>query len=243
MKGFDTKTQEALSVYVYILMDGTKPFYVGKGTGNRLFDHARGVVEQDKASEKIERILQIKKEGREVGHVIVRHGLTNEEAFHVEAALIDLLRNFDDGLSNIAAGRYSNILGWRSANDIIADYAAKPLEKLHHPVVIININTSYKRGSDALSIYEVTRGDWVIGEKGRETVKFALAEYRGRIAEVFEIASWEPVFAGVSKADKDKFRWRFAGKIASDTVRDQYLNRSIAHVKTRGASNPIRYTI
>ena len=39
---FDTKTQKALGYYVYMLIDprDDRPFYVGKGVGNRIFDHS-----------------------------------------------------------------------------------------------------------------------------------------------------------------------------------------------------------
>jgi uncharacterized protein len=63
--------------------------YVGKG--NRVFAHAKDELgaAQDVLTEKLSRIRKIRLDGFEVAHVIHRHGLNEEQAFEVEAALID----------------------------------------------------------------------------------------------------------------------------------------------------------
>jgi len=86
---------EHLKWYIYRLIDPRNgdTFYVGKGQGNRVFEHARGqdVVERDELlSAKLERIRRIRAAGLEVGHVIHRYGLsTSALAYEVEAAVID----------------------------------------------------------------------------------------------------------------------------------------------------------
>ena len=92
---FSPEVTAELKWYVYRLIDprNGETFYVGKGQGNRVFDHARGIVGNDDehvADPKTHRIHEIRATGLEVGHIIHRHGiLTDKIAYEVEAALID----------------------------------------------------------------------------------------------------------------------------------------------------------
>ena len=118
--------------YVYMLMvEGEgKPFYIGKGAGARVFAHELDAdamlkaINQDrqdkeanynKLSDKIKTIINNK---RKVKKVIVKWGLTEDEAFMCESALInmyDYLCNNasdkplskDDALTNIVNGHAS----------------------------------------------------------------------------------------------------------------------------------------
>ena len=49
MKKFAMKTKEALGYYVYVYSDPDthKPFYVGKGKGDRVFNHLSDQSESD----------------------------------------------------------------------------------------------------------------------------------------------------------------------------------------------------
>ena len=94
MKFFSEKAIEALNgFYVYALVDprNDKVFYVGKGTGNRVFSHE---IESGKSREsekkKLQHIREIENCGYSVRRLIINWGLTENEAFIAEATLINL---------------------------------------------------------------------------------------------------------------------------------------------------------
>lgn len=241
---FDALTAERLKFYVYALIDprNDRIFYIGKGTHNRVFDHAGVVSKHDElmpTGRKIELIHEIIDAGYSVKHLILRHGLTEDQAFLVEASLIDFANIQGQDLTNEVVGKGSIKFGTMSAQEIMQTYNAPPLEKLHHNAVIININKTYERASGGTDVYNATKEAWVISAARRKSLQLVLSEYRGVIVEVFEIHSWYQCKADLGKPE----RWGFQGSVADEQLRNLYINKSIQHLKKRGASNPIRYSI
>ena len=256
---FDEKTIYKLKAYVYALFDPLedRPFYIGKGRGNRVFQHVEGAILEDKESNKYQKIRDIRAraENNRVEHSVIRHGMSDEVAFEVESALIDLANRTGAHLTNEVTGHNSIESGMMNTDEILRKYNAQPLNELLHSVVIININKKYKavRGeaiqgrakhSTKDLIYESVKQAWVIGKR-RDTVEYVLAEYKGIIVDVYEVIElsvngqlekWYPV-------PGYKNRWGFYGKKAIDQVRSVYINKSIAHHKKKGAANPIRYNL
>lgn len=88
-------------VYVYIDPRDYEEFYYGKGKGNRKKSHLKDTAD----SEKTRRIRDIRRDGLEPIVRVVAAGLTEEEAYLIEATLIwKLGRN----LTNNVGGRYSD---------------------------------------------------------------------------------------------------------------------------------------
>jgi len=138
---FPPEVADKLLYYVYRLIDprNGETFYVGKGKGDRIFEHARGTLKstsagaEDSLDTKIQRINEIQAAGLEVGHVIHRHGLEHETtAFQIEAALMDAY----PGLTNKVGGRGSSDFGVAHVEELITLYAAQEFEPLHRLVLI-----------------------------------------------------------------------------------------------------------
>ena len=65
---FSQSAIEELDFYVYLLQDPRdgQTFYVGKGSGNRVFAHTNEAVELDWSSDKLDQIREIHDAGMEV---------------------------------------------------------------------------------------------------------------------------------------------------------------------------------
>lgn len=123
MLKFNADISEKLQYYVYRLIDprNGESFYVGKGKGNRIFQHAAGEFKAssndiDLPDNKSKRINEIRLAGFEVAHVIHRHGLNEETAFEVEGALMDAYATTS---TNTQGGYHSNERGVMHTNEII----------------------------------------------------------------------------------------------------------------------------
>jgi len=230
---FSKSVIEKIGSYVYSLCDpSTKEvFYIGKGKGNRVFDHLKCSLDESLNSNKLDRIREITSKGLEVEHTILRHGLTDDEAILIEAVLIDFAGK--DNLSNEVKGHYSSDFGAKTASEIIFQYDAKPCV-IDDKVIIITVNRQFKQTMTEQELYEITRGWWVIGER-RNNAEYVISAYNGLVREIYQIDSWE------SRAFGEKKRRAFTGKVASEEIREKYKNTSLENYIVKGAQNPIKY--
>jgi uncharacterized protein len=246
---FDEKTKQNLKYYVYFLIDPTtsQPFYIGKGKDDRVFEHLKCALEFATISDKYEKIREINKKGKAAEHIIVRHGLSEREAFEIEATLIDVLDFLKSGLTNIAGGQKSIEKGLMTSDEIKRLYNALPLTQISNDCIIININRQYERGNRKDAIYQATKETWTIDKSRIKDLKFVLSEYRGLIVEVFEVRNWyekERGFnVGTKKYGQIKVGFGFEGQVAPDEIRNKYLNKSISHIKIKGSATVVRYNL
>ncbi len=236
---FSQAVREAIGFYVYRLIDPTndKTFYVGKGVGNRVFAHVEEAISNsERETAKLDTIREIKKAGLQVQYVIHRHGLTENEAFEVEAALIDAYGL--ENLVNIAAGKHNDLRGLMTVNEAVALYESNPAE-IEEPVILIKINRLWRRGMAEEEIYEATHRAWKVGVR-REKARYAFAVAFGIIRQAYMIKRWERALRGHDGEDISHLgRWMFIGSVADD--KRHYVGQSVSHLQSDGAQNPIRY--
>jgi hypothetical protein len=183
---FSKEVSDQLKYYVYRLIDprNGETFYIGKGTGNRVFAHVKGELgsDADALTDKLQRIRDIRVDGFEVAHVIHRHGMDEATAFEVEAALIDAYPE----ATNTMGGRASDERGLMHANQIVERYEAKEAV-FEHKAVLININRS---ATEKDSVYEAVRYAWKIDPKKAGKADIVLVVLQGLIVGAFVADKW-----------------------------------------------------
>ncbi|WP_295746985.1 GIY-YIG nuclease family protein [uncultured Limosilactobacillus sp.] len=255
MNSFSLDVQHRLKNYVYALVDprpdqdhhcqGTI-FYIGRGVGNRVFDHEKeahqGVANGEYA--KLQRILAIEKAGYRVQRMIISWGLTNDEAIVVEGALIDFLKIID--LQNYGGIFLNRMAGYHNDDQ---DQASLPYEtveeinaRLAMPEVslkalcdqhigLITLGTTKDTqdaanyqllGSAAFNSDKVARrsfGNWVIGQNV-DKLKYLLVVTHGDyvIVGAFRILKPGNIIDNPHKYQRRRIYWR-----DSPTNKDQPL--------------------
>ena len=240
--GFPPDLAEKLGFYVYRLIDprNGQTFYVGKGCGNRVFQHQNGISPEkweksddetktdnlDSVSAKIRTILSIKNESLDVWAVIHRHGLTNREALEVEAALIDAY----PGLANVQNGHGSADRGCISADQLIRNAQATEADLGQRKLVIIKIRSSVIEAKSG--VYEAVRSSWKINETKAKD-RPVLAVENGIIRGVFS-AEWHLADGGPRK--------EFDGASIEEPWAKKLIGKRIpAKYRGKAEANPVRY--
>jgi uncharacterized protein len=241
---FPPGVTDHLKWYVYRLIDprNGETFYVGKGQGDRIFQHVKGalsaIMDEDTADLKFSRIKAISAAGLDVGHVIHRHNIEREDvAFQIEAALIDAY----SGLTNEVSGHGSGDYGCRHVEQIIAEYAAEPFEPIE-PLILISIARSYEE--EGKSIYDAVRGVWRISINKAKNFRLVLAHRNGIVLGAYRPTEWLP-------ATKENFSWLagdipgrfgFLGVPAETAVENLYKGKRVPdEFRRKGAANPVRF--
>lgn len=249
---FSEEVCEKLGNYVYRLIDprNGETFYVGKGRGNRVFQHARdldGALEEESQflGNKLERIRAIRSAGLSVIHVIHRHEIPEPAVFEVEAALIDAF----PGLTNVQGGHASSDRGPMSHIELIDKYNLPVLaEDSPHRLIVININKLEQR-NDRRAIYNLVRYCWRLSKSRAESAEYVLAVVRGVVVGVFRPFEWRAAtrenFPDIPHADgSEAHRIGFIGEDAPSEIWDYYVGqrgKRIVQKELRHSQNPIRY--
>ena len=247
---FPDGVAEQIKWYVYRLIDprNGETFYVGKGQGNRVFEHAKGVAQSEpsesadpNADPKLERVKAIQAAGLEVGHLIHRHGLSTPlVALEVEAAVIDAY----PGLTNKAKGHGSKDYGVRHVEEIIDEYAADEFQVNHH-LMLIAINIYFYLRNNP---YDAVRFAWKVNPNRATHHNLVLARLRGQVVGAYRPTQWLPAtrenFPDLAKSyngiTDSPHLHGFVGEEAEPEVWNHYVKKRVPKRFLRG-QNAIRY--
>ncbi len=241
MKRFDSQTIKKLMNYVYLLSDPRdgKVFYVGKGKGNRIFNHLDDYSSNPKSS----MIKSIRNSGFEPKMEILVHGCDELTVKKVEASVIDLIGK--DNLTNAVRGYESTEFGRMDINQINGKYSKKKV-LIKENAMLINLAQSFRYNMDPMDLYDYTRGIWRISEGRRNSTTHVFTVYDEIIQETYKVESW---FKGgttySNRIDisewKTTNRWEFVGNICKES-RNKYLHKSVSEYFATKSQNPIRFT-
>lgn len=244
---FDQITCESIGYYVYALFDPRDPripFYVGKGINNRVFSHAAGEPgvesEDDALGPKLEKIREIRLRGDQVSHKIIRYRLTEEDAFKIEAALIDMVNCIvPETLTNRVSG-HGVAEGFRDAVDLAIELGAKEAD-FAFPAMIIKIDRKWvglieRHGNPSAvpeaAIWDAVRYHWKVSKARAERAECVLAVAKGIVRGVFNPTEWVA-------SDRDG-RLEMNGQ--SDAAKFQHLvGTSVSSRFEKGSQNPVKY--
>ncbi len=244
MEKFSEKSLLSLGdYYVYGLIDprNRKIFYIGKGTGNRVFEHELESQENPESEKlKLKRIAEIKAAGLEVEKVIINCNLTEAEAFAAEAVLINAFNYVKDTrLTNIVAGHHSAEA--LTVDDFEKIYGAEELQEsdIRHKVMIIKINKLYQKGMTEDVLYDSVRGIW-----RASFVEYVFGVYNSLIVAVYKPTMWYVCKDALEKLPKHVTQLtskmenrvffvdeRFENQELMDEAEKFYLYKSIAGLK------------
>ena len=261
IKFFSEKAIEHLNgFYVYALIDprNNQVFYIGKGTGNRVFSHEIESGKSPKSEKaKLQKIREIEKSGHDVKRILINWGMTEPEAFVAEATLINLMSYLSsDTLTNAVAGHHVHEA--LSVEDFEIMYGAEHLqpEDIRHSIMVIKINKLYRRDMSSKELYDAVRGNWraSLNSIQRRNVEYVFGVYNQLIVAVYKPDEWHYVHERIDvprieELDEETLEWGkdrvyFICKDYERLDRNQefYLHKSIAALKVNQASqNPISY--
>ena len=198
-KSFKQSVIEGLKYYVYVLVDPRNNciFYVGKGSGNRVYQHAQAALAEDSPSLKLSTIREIKELGLDVKYYIIRHNLSEQEAYLVESSIIDLLTYpaFNKGniLTNIVSGHHQWNEGIKTDEEINILYDCPKIEPIPGDrLLLVSLNKSYQQ-SKATGVYrrandyESVRKYWQLSSDKANKVTHILGIYRGIVRIVIDV--------------------------------------------------------
>ncbi len=244
IKEFSPDIIDKIGYYVYRLVDprNGQTFYVGKGKGNRVFQHVSGSIKyfenKDKKDDdqsddpyKLQVIRDILDAHLEVIHIIQRWNLTEPQAFAVESALIDAF----PGLANIQSGHgvEYGVCNAKALNDRLSAKVYEEPSDFGYLIIKVKwwrLNEMTNKVDATESRYEATRGCWRIRIPDLKKYPYVFSVTDGLVKEVYKVKEWHQVGE----------RKEFTGEVAPKEIRDRFVEKRIPdYYAKKGMASPV----
>ena len=239
---FSKEVCEELKFYVYRLVDPRNghTFYVGKGSGNRVFSHVNSAlknnlkynIEEDNL--KYKTIREIKDAGLEVIHIIQKYGLDEDQAFLVESVLIDaysIERKLTNKINGFNSSEPTNVITLQS-NLSAQEFDDKDYKGKYIIIKVKDYWLNYHKNDR----YECTRRAWNLNPNTAKDYPYVLSVTGGIVKEIYKVDRWEKC-PNSNKAE-------FTGKIVNDiNIRNVFINKKIpSRYRKKGQASPVLYS-
>ena len=121
-------------------------------------------------------------------------------------------------------------------------------------VVLLNLTKNWEDGMEntddknmAFSLYEASRGSWVMNYDEAQEIEYALPVHDGKIIEVYKVVKWlgegevmrDPKYVDPS----ENKRCDFVGNIADNDVRRKYVGNTVKELYEWPKQNSVRIII
>lgn len=243
---FSNEVCQKINYYVYRLIDprNGETFYVGKGKGNRVFQHVKATIgyydgaegREDSDPNKIKIIKRIIDSGLNVIHVIHRWNLTEKEAFQVEAALIDAYA----GLTNLQNGHASEY-GVTNAELLQQCLGCEIYEEpsdFKYMIIKVHdwrMDEVAENNPDADARYEATRYCWRINPRSIDEYSYVFSVSDGIVKAVYKISEWKRV--------ESNGRYEFIGEPAEENINNRFVGHRIPDIYCKkGMAQPVLFS-
>ena len=252
----DEDVYNKLDEYVYAYYEneeeGTRPFYIGKGSGLRCLAH----LKRNDVHACTDKIKELYKKKRWPVIRILRYGLSEKTALEVEAAAIDAVGI--QNLTNRVLGHHSRDRGKQTVQSFIRKSSMPVITPASLPddslIIRLNDRTYYEDMPEA-ELYDFTRSSWRIRnplKDGKSRIRYVLAVHGGIIRQIYVPVGWFPAGSTLRYSRKEgdltapdttsiRPRWEFVGYISNDENKE-LVGRKIVWGDFKGCQNPCIYT-